>query len=254
MSGEEDDEALAASSSEEEEEDEDQVAGDRGEEGDGSLSGSEGSEEEEMLRCAVADVPFELLQKAKAEGHSKIARGKTKADLKRLNKNRPMEISSKKPVGRFRDVMQTSKRVIRDPRFESLCGDYDESRFKKAYNFIYDEQLPAERQELFKSLKKAKDPELISEKKNEISLMERQLQSERDRRKHAEKAAEQKRMERELVKQGKKPFYMKKSDKRRAALIEKYKELKTCGKLENFLAKRRQKNAAKDHRYVPYRR
>ncbi len=50
---------------------------------------------------------------------------------------------------------------------------------------------------------------------------------------------------------GKKPFYLKKSDKRRAELLQKYEELKKGGKLENYMAKRRKKNAAKDHRYVP---
>ena len=30
-----------------------------------------------------------------------------------------------------------------------------------------------------------------------------------------------------------------------------YEELKKAGKLEQYLAKRRRKNAAKDHRYVP---
>ncbi len=44
------------------------------------------------------------------------------------------------------------------------------------------------------------------------------------------------------------------ADKRKAELVEKYKELKAAGKLDSFLAKRRKKNAAKDHRFIPYRR
>lgn len=50
---------------------------------------------------------------------------------------------------------------------------------------------------------------------------------------------------------GKKPFYLKKSDKRRAELMAKYEELKKGGRLEQYMAKRRRRNAAKDHRYVP---
>ncbi|KAL2628677.1 hypothetical protein R1flu_013363 [Riccia fluitans] len=34
-----------------------------------------------------------------------------KVDTKRANKNRPMEVTSKKPVGRFREVIQAPKRV-----------------------------------------------------------------------------------------------------------------------------------------------
>ncbi len=50
---------------------------------------------------------------------------------------------------------------------------------------------------------------------------------------------------------GKKPFYLKKADRRRAELVAKYEELKSSGRLERYMAKRRKKNAAKDHRYVP---
>ena len=41
------------------------------------------------------------------------------------------------------------------------------------------------------------------------------------------------------------------ADARKQELIEKYKQLKASGKLEKFLEKRRKKNAAKDHRYIP---
>lgn len=43
----------------------------------------------------------------------------------RANKNRPMEDGAKEPVIRFRKVVQAPKRVVRDPRFESLCGNLD---------------------------------------------------------------------------------------------------------------------------------
>jgi ribosomal RNA-processing protein 36 len=57
--------------------------------------------------------------------------------------------------------------------------------------------------------------------------------------------------ERGAVKDGKKPFYLKKSEQRRLELVAKYEELKGSGKLEKYLEKRRKKNAAKDHRYLP---
>lgn len=50
---------------------------------------------------------------------------KSKADYKRENKNRPRETSSKKTVGRFKDVVgltSEQKSAKRDPRFDSLCG------------------------------------------------------------------------------------------------------------------------------------
>jgi len=80
------------------------------------------------------------------------------------------------------------------------------------------------------------------------------LREEQQRRKRAEAADQHGSKEREAVKKGKKPFYLKKSEQKKEELVEKYQELKTSGKLDKFLEKRRKKNSAKDHRYVPYRR
>lgn len=81
--------------------------------------------------------------------------------------------------------------------------------------------------------------------------------------------------ERERVAEGKNPFFLKKSELRRRELVDKYQELKvSCprqllrcrgtaaplrppllcqdnGRLDKFLAKRRRKNASKDHKRVP---
>ena len=59
--------------------------------------------------------------------------------------------------------------------------------------------------------------------------------------------------ERASVKDGKRPFYLKKSEQRRLELVAKYEELKAAGpgKLEQYLTKRRKRNAAKDHRHLP---
>ena len=40
----------------------------------------------------------------------------------------------------------------RDPRFDSLSGKLDTDRFRKRYAFLYDEQLPAEREEIKNTL------------------------------------------------------------------------------------------------------
>ena len=57
--------------------------------------------------------------------------------------------------------------------------------------------------------------------------------------------------ERAAVREGKRPFFLKKSEQRRLELLAKYEELQASGKLDKFLEKRRKKNAAKDHRYLP---
>lgn len=53
------------------------------------------------------------------------------------------------------------------------------------------------------------------------------------------------------VKQGKQPYFMKRSETKRQQLIARYKHLKATGGLEKVVQKRRRKNAMKDHRYVP---
>ncbi|XP_062074204.1 uncharacterized protein LOC133778333 isoform X1 [Humulus lupulus] len=227
---------------------------DREEDIESSLSSSSSEDEEEIER-ELADVTFEELQKARSNGsHSVPAKDRKEKKVGRANKNRPMEVSCKKPVGRFRDVVQAPKKVVRDPRFESLCGTLDNDGFKKRYNFLYEEELPAEKEELRKQLKKSRDPEVIEELKNQLSWINKQLKP--DSTKHRENAilAEHKRKEREAVKQGKKPFYLKKSDVRKQRLLEKYEQLQGSGKLEAYIEKRRKKNAAKDQRYMPYRK
>lgn len=57
--------------------------------------------------------------------------------------------------------------------------------------------------------------------------------------------------EKAAVAGGKAPFYLKKAEKRRLELVAKYEELKAAGQLDKYMAKRRKKNAAKDHRYLP---
>ncbi|BFI30883.1 ribosomal RNA-processing protein 36 [Marchantia polymorpha subsp. ruderalis] len=222
------------------------------------LSGSEENSEdsdsdaEGGIQEQVADVPFEDLQKLKSDGRTTLfSRSKQKVDTKRANKNRPMEVTSKRPVGRFREVIQAPKRVIRDPRFESLCGNFDESRFKTSYSFLYENELPAERERLRALIKKGKADE---EAKRHIEWIDKQLKEEEQRKKQASKASEQKAVVKQAVKEGKKPYFPKKSELKKQELVEKYKELKSSGKLEKFMAKRRKKNAAKDHRFVPYRR
>lgn len=46
-------------------------------------------------------------------------------------------------------------------------------------------------------------------------------------------------------------FHKKRAERRADALRVRFQELKASGRLDKALAKRRRKNAAKDHRYVP---
>ncbi|KAL4458076.1 hypothetical protein ABPG75_012941 [Micractinium tetrahymenae] len=172
--------------------------------------------------------------------------------FKRGGKHRPAEISSKRPVPVLRDTLQGGKREARDPRFESLsAGQYSEEQFKRRYAFLYDEKLPEERAELRAALKKAKGAGARAELQARLTRVEQQLRSEEARRKREGFKQQVKAKERAAVKDGKSPFFLKKSEQRRLELLAKYEELKASGKLDKFMAKRRKKNAAKSHKHLP---
>ncbi|KAG6434787.1 hypothetical protein SASPL_106430 [Salvia splendens] len=218
-------------------------------------SESSSDEEDAIKREIAAEVTFEELQRARSDGSDLVFRKpKPEKNGGRANKNRPMEISSKKPVSRFREVIQAPKKVIRDPRFESLCGNLDVNGHKKRYNFIYENTLPAEKEELKKQMKKTKDPKAVGELKDQLTRIDKELKSVAVKRTEKDILAEHKKKERDAAKKGKQPYYLKKSEIQKQKLAEKFKELKESGKLESFIEKKRRRNAAKDHRFMPYRR
>ena len=71
---------------------------------------------------------------------------------------RPREMSSKKPVSQFRDVVELKKKEQRlDPRFDEQTGTLNKDMFKKVYGFLDDIQQ-RERQQLQKTAKKTRNP------------------------------------------------------------------------------------------------
>jgi len=171
---------------------------------------------------------------------------------KRENKNRPIEISSKKPVSRYREVIEVKKKKSRDPRFDNLSGKYNEDLFKKSYKFL-SEMEENEMNMIQDKIKKTKNP-LEKEKLNRVyqSLKsKKQTEKEKERRQAIKREWRKKEMQR--VKEGKKPFYLKKADLKRMELIDKYKNTKSKS-IDKILEKRRKRNASKEHKLMPRRR
>uniref|UniRef100_A0A0E0EU01 rRNA biogenesis protein RRP36 n=1 Tax=Oryza meridionalis TaxID=40149 RepID=A0A0E0EU01_9ORYZ len=263
--------AAASTSSRREAEDEDPSTASDESGDDEEVSSSSGSESESdgdaerererELERALADVPFGELQRARADGSlggrgfsAAAAAAAAQKKARRASKKRPMEISTKVRPPRFREIIQVPKKVVRDPRFEPVYGPVDKEGFRKRYNFLFDDELPAEKEKLQKSIKKSKDPNAIEEMKSRITWIDKQLRSHPKKNVESEILREHIRKEREAAKTGKRPYYLKKSEIRERKLMNKYNELKEAGKLDAFMEKRRRKNASKDHRYMPYRR
>lgn len=69
-------------------------------------------------------------------GSNATKTSKKPSTFKRDNKNRPREMSSKKRV-HLEQAISTGKTFKpRDPRFDSLCGEYDDKTFKSNYRFL----------------------------------------------------------------------------------------------------------------------
>ncbi|KAI9315536.1 hypothetical protein BX666DRAFT_1956555 [Dichotomocladium elegans] len=184
----------------------------------------------------------------------KPSRGKrrTKEDMKRDSKHSPMEVSSKKAVSRFREVVSKSTPEVRDPRFDKLSGKFNQDLFEKSYAFLNDYKK-TEKEMLRERLKKEKNPEKREQLQNLLSkLISREANIEQAKRKQ-ELIRERKKAEAELVRQGKKPYFLKRSDERKLVLMDKYEKLGEKN-MDKILAKRRKKNAAKDHRRLPFKR
>ncbi|KAJ1917898.1 rRNA biogenesis protein rrp36 [Mycoemilia scoparia] len=185
---------------------------------------------------------------------SKDTRPKLKDLKKKSSKKQPTVESARKPVGRYRNIVQ-AKKVSRDPRFDALSGSFNEDLFSKSYSFIKDYQ-DSEMNMLKDSLSKARksNPNEAQRLEKVINQMEsrNQAKKQKDHRKELERKHKKKEME--LTKMGKKPYFLKKSTLKEIELAEKFAKIKDSKKLDNLLEKRRKHNAAKEHRHMPYKR
>ncbi|CAD5117097.1 unnamed protein product [Dimorphilus gyrociliatus] len=167
--------------------------------------------------------------------------------FKRLNKNRPSEISSKRPKNN--PVQTASLTNTRDPRFDDLSGKFSEHHFQNSYGFI-SEIEKREKEKIAKTIKKEKN----SDKRLKLlKLKDRYEQKEKvkimnDNKKEQLKKIKKKELEQ--VAEGKKPYFLKKSDRKLLELAEKYKDLQKDNKLESYMMKKRKKNSQKERKKV----
>ncbi|CAL8329344.1 unnamed protein product [Merluccius merluccius] len=248
---EEDAEEQGDGSDEEEEEDAE-------EQGDGSDEEEEDAVEEqgeELSSMSFEDI-LKLQQKVGTKAYNKIAHGNSDAPRpqrapKRLNKNRPIEISSKRSVPFLREVVPVKKSVRRDPRFDDLSGEYKPEIFEKTYSFIKDIKH-TEKESVKKMLKKSHGATKKEQLKSLVMRMENQERERRKQEVQREKDLEFKRKQKAQAVQGLQPFFLSKGQQNKLQLAEKYEQLKRSGKLENFLTKKRKRNATKDRKKLPY--
>ncbi|PQE30725.1 rRNA processing protein [Rutstroemia sp. NJR-2017a WRK4] len=177
---------------------------------------------------------------------------KDQRDFGRTSKNAPTEVSSKKAVSRRREVIPVKKREIRDPRFEPTNGPVDPRKVEKAYAFL-DEYRESEMQELRDAIKKTKDEDAKEILKRKLLSMESRKKTDMKKKKEREILDRHRKEEKEKVKAGKTPFYLKKAEQKKRVLLDQYGELK--GKqLDRVIERRRKKIEGKEKKNMPWAR
>ena len=170
-------------------------------------------------------------------------------DFNRTSKHAPTEISSKKAVSRKREVVPTQKVDRRDPRFEPLSGLLDEQKWRKNFSFL-DDYRDSEIIELKSAIRKTKDPHAKEKLKRGLLSMESRKKSQHMKEQEQEIVREHRKEEKAKIEQGKKPFYLKKSDRKQLALKKRFEGMK--GKqVDKVIERRRKKQAGKEKKSMP---
>jgi ribosomal RNA-processing protein 36 len=168
----------------------------------------------------------------------------------RSSKHAPTSMSSKRAVTRRRTVVPLAKSKIRDPRFDPLTGPLVQTDIDKKYSFLNDYRT-TEISALRTAIKNPKLPE------HEKDGMKRQLLSMQSKQKAKEKEEaerkvlrEHRKKEKDMIKQGKQPFYLKKSEQKKQALVERFTGMKAKER-ERVIERRRKKLSSREKRNMP---
>lgn len=107
--------------------------------------------------------------------------------------------------------------------------------------------------ELKNAVKAAKDEETKEKLKKALMSMESKKKARMRKNKEQEIFDKHRKEEKEAVKQGKKPFYLKKAEQKKRVLLDQYGELK--GKqLDRVIERRRKKVEGREKKKMPFAR
>lgn len=196
---------------------------------------------------APADDTMATNSPQEASSHNRtMKKAEPKPKPKRSSKHAPQEQTSKKPVSRRREILADPRRKHRDPRFDPLVasGRLDESKASKAYAFL-DEYRDSEMADLRAQIKKTKDADAKERLKRQLMSMESRKKAARKKQEEDALLREHRQQEKELVAQGKKPFYLKKSEQKERLLTKRYDGM-SKGQVDKAIARKRKKVAGKE--------
>ncbi|KAK1237621.1 hypothetical protein MKX07_006749 [Trichoderma sp. CBMAI-0711] len=169
---------------------------------------------------------------------------------KRSSKHAPQEMTSKKPVSRRREILPDPRRKARDPRFDVLTGPLDEAKFARNYAFL-DEYREKEMADLRAQIKKTKDEYAKEELKRQLLSMESKKKARQKKEEEARLLQEHRKKEKELVAQGKQPFYLRKSEQKKQLLLNRYANM-SKGQVDRAIERKRKKVASKEKKELAH--
>jgi len=172
-------------------------------------------------------------------------------DTSRASKHAPAEQSSRRAVTRKRPAIEISSNPhhARDPRFSTVSGVVDEDALRKNYAFL-DEYRTKELIELKQTIAKVKNPVEKDELQRRAMAMENQVRAAKHKERQRKVMQEHKKQERELIKQGKKPFFLKSNELKKRVLVDKFEGMKGRER-EKAMKRRRMKESQKEKRNMP---
>ena len=231
----------------------------------------ENDEKLEKIRERLREIKRRKESEAEAEGKPKKTRAAKKSDKRdedehdedsdsdsdsgpeevgAKSKHAPMAQSSRYEVTRKRQVIEVPKMKARDPRFDAMqqrnahTGNVD-----KAYGFLAEYQAD-EIAQLKTALKTTKDPFQQDLLKRKIGSMENRTKAKAAKEREQEVLRRHRKEERQKVESGKNPYYLKKSELKEQALVEKYKGMKGKDR-EKAIDKKRKKESQKEIKRMP---
>jgi ribosomal RNA-processing protein 36 len=168
----------------------------------------------------------------------------------RSSKHAPAVQSSKRMVSRKRKVVDVKKPVFRDPRFADVSGPRPEDHVvDKRYSFLNDYRT-SEISDLRSTIKKTKNEAEKERLKKKLLSMESQQKARENKERLQDVARAHKKKEKELVKEGKKPFFLKKSEQKKIALVDRFQNMKSKQR-DHVIERRRKKVTAKERKNMP---
>ncbi|CAI4210353.1 unnamed protein product [Parascedosporium putredinis] len=116
---------------------------------------------------------------------------------------------------------------------------------------LLDEYRDKEIKALKAEIKKTRDDAKKEDLKRQVKSMEGKRDSQKRKDEERRVLDEHKRKEKELVKQGKQPFYLKKSEQKKQLLTQRFESM-SKGQAEKTIVRRRKKIASKDRRELAH--